>query len=83
MSQCTAKSKRSKERCRRWALRGKSVCHMHGGRSIGPKTEKGKENSIKAVLKEGKYTAEVLEQHREAMVLIRQCKNVLRSIIFS
>ncbi len=31
--QCTAKSKRSKKRCRRHAVRGKEVCMMHGGKS--------------------------------------------------
>lgn len=81
MTQCTARSKRSKERCRRWALHGKSVCHMHGGRSGGPKTEKGKEGSRKAVLKNGKYTKEVQEKHCEVMSLIRESKDFLRSIL--
>ena len=31
MSQCTAKSKRSQERCKRSATRGKDKCRMHGG----------------------------------------------------
>jgi len=31
--QCTAKSKRSGERCRHWAMNGSQVCHMHGGRA--------------------------------------------------
>ncbi len=31
--QCTATSKRSGERCRRLAMRGLSVCYMHGGKS--------------------------------------------------
>src|ERR671933_172565 len=28
---CTATSKRSGTRCRNWAVRGRSVCRMHGG----------------------------------------------------
>ncbi len=37
MAQCRAKSKRSGERCRRHAMIGKMVCHMHGGKSLaGP-----------------------------------------------
>ena len=31
MPQCTAKSKRSQERCKRYATRGKDKCRMHGG----------------------------------------------------
>ena len=33
MAQCRAKSKRSGERCRRHAMKGKPVCHMHGGKT--------------------------------------------------
>jgi len=80
MSRCTAKSKRSKERCQRWALWGKTICHMHGGRSTGPKTKAGKERARKAVLKQGKYTKETQAQNREVRDLIRQSKDFLRSI---
>lgn len=37
MAQCTAKSKRSGERCKCYAMKGKTVCRIHGGRSTGPK----------------------------------------------
>jgi hypothetical protein len=30
---CTAHSTRTKERCRRWAIRGGKVCATHGGRA--------------------------------------------------
>lgn len=33
MAQCTAKSKRTGERCRRQAMIGMTVCYMHGGKS--------------------------------------------------
>jgi len=37
MGQCTAKSKRSGERCKNNAMVGKTVCHIHGGKSLsGP-----------------------------------------------
>jgi hypothetical protein len=32
--QCRAKSKRSQERCKRWATPGREVCRMHGGRTL-------------------------------------------------
>lgn len=31
---CRAKSKRSQERCKRWATPGREVCRMHGGRTL-------------------------------------------------
>jgi len=34
MSQCTAKSKRSGERCKKDAVIGMGVCHIHGGKSL-------------------------------------------------
>jgi len=37
MAQCTAKSKRSQEQCKRGATAGNTKCHIHGGKSyIGP-----------------------------------------------
>ena len=30
---CTAHSSRTKELCNRWAMRGQTVCMMHGGKS--------------------------------------------------
>jgi hypothetical protein len=33
MSQCTAKSKRSGQQCKRSATRGRNVCNLHGGKS--------------------------------------------------
>jgi len=33
MAQCTAKSKRSGEQCRKRAVNGSTKCHMHGGKT--------------------------------------------------
>jgi hypothetical protein len=33
MAQCTAHSKRSRQRCQRAAMHGMTVCYMHGGKS--------------------------------------------------
>ena len=50
---------------------------MHGGRSNGPKTAKGKERARRAVLKHGRYTKEAKAQHKEVMELIKTSKDVL------
>lgn len=34
---CTARSKQRGERCKLYAVPGKTVCRFHGGRSTGPK----------------------------------------------
>lgn len=47
-NQCQAKSKRSQQQCRGPAIRGKSVCRMHGGSGSGPKTEAGRQRCADA-----------------------------------
>ena len=54
---------------------------MHGGKSKGPKTKAGKNRARLAVLKHGRFTKEVKAEHRQVMELIRNCKDVLGSII--
>ena len=39
---CQALSKRSRLQCGKAALKGKSVCMFHGGKSTGPVTELGR-----------------------------------------
>ena len=34
MTQCTAMSKRSRERCKRFAAPGRATCNLHGGKSL-------------------------------------------------
>ena len=36
--------------CRRWAVPGKTRCHLHGGRATGPRTPEGKAASLAARL---------------------------------
>ena len=55
MAQCTAKSKRTGERCKRFCAPGKTVCKWHGGNSNG--APKGNKNA----LKHGAYQAISLE----------------------
>ena len=79
MSQCTAKSKRSKKQCLKWAVRGRATCHMHGGKSKGPVTKTGKENSRQAALRHGGCTREALNLQKEVMSLIRKSKSFLKT----
>ena len=51
MGQCTAHSKRTGERCKRFCAPGKKVCKWHGGLSTGPKTPMNT-NALKTGLKQ-------------------------------
>jgi hypothetical protein len=55
---CQAKSKRTKLQCAAPALKGKRVCKTHGGRSIGPKTEAGRQRCAQAKTIHGRETRE-------------------------
>jgi hypothetical protein len=62
MSQCTAKSKRSGERCRAKAVRGRRTCRMHGGTTaVGPAAPAYKGKGYSDYL-----SARMLERYRAA-----------------
>ena len=53
---CQALSKRSKLQCNKAALKGKSVCMFHGGKSTGPITLEGKRRCAEAKTIHGRET---------------------------
>jgi hypothetical protein len=57
-NQCQAMSKRSRQRCKAPAMKGKRVCKTHGGLSTGPRTEAGRQRSAKAKTIHGRETRE-------------------------
>lgn len=79
MGRCIAKSKRSKNRCLKWAVIGRTTCHMHGGTSLGPKSKAGKMKSRLAALKHGSYTKQAIRNEKECRELIRLSKDRLCS----
>lgn len=70
-NQCKAKSKRSGARCRAPAVKGKSVCRMHGGKSTGPRTKEGLLRLGRAKLTHGTQTRQVRLEHKRAMLAVR------------
>lgn len=63
MAQCTAKSKRTGERCRRAATPGRTVCYYHGGRTLA--------GVASGTFKHGRYSkvlpGRLLERYQEAL----------------
>ena len=62
---CQALSKRSREQCRKAALRGKDKCRMHGGVSTGPVTAEGRKRCAKAKFVHGWETRPIREARAE------------------
>jgi hypothetical protein len=69
---CTAMSKRSREQCKKPALKTSRTqkCEFHGGRSTGPKTAEGKARQRAAVLKTGNYTKEAMEDKARSVRML-------------
>jgi hypothetical protein len=77
MGRCTAKSKRSGNQCKNWAIRKKTKCRFHGGKSTGPRTKTGKEKSRQAHLKHGFRSKQYQEELKIVRNLIKCSKDNL------
>ena len=76
---CGARTKRNNHQpCKQPAMKN-GRCRMHGGKSTGPKTEQGKQNSAMANYKHGLYTkAAIAERNRMRMMMQwrNDCSNI-------
>ena len=71
-TQCKARSKRTKQRCRAPAMQGKEVCRTHGGLSTGPRTEAGRRRCAEAKTIHGRETRAKRAEYRKTMRELRQ-----------
>ena len=55
-TQCNALSKRSRQRCQAPAIKGKTKCRFHGGKSTGAKTAEGRARIAAAHTVHGRET---------------------------
>lgn len=73
VSRCRARSKRTGKSCRSPAVRGCSVCRMHGAGGGAPR---GNRNAYK----HGLYTAKAIETRRMAAALLKQARELVNSV---
>ena len=62
---CQAHSKRTKQQCQSPAMRGKTKCRFHGGKSTGPKTAAGRQRIARAKTIHGNESRQI---HKELQV---------------
>ncbi|MFN0005679.1 MAG: HGGxSTG domain-containing protein [Burkholderiaceae bacterium] len=74
---CSAMSKRIKIQCAGPAIKGKNKCKFHGGLSVGPKSELGRQICFAAKTVHGKDTRAVRKKHRRTAMKIRLCAALL------
>jgi hypothetical protein len=55
-------------------------CRNHGGKSTGPMTCEGLERSRRANWKHGDYSADAIEERREARLTLRVMRMLLNEI---
>ena len=68
---CQAISKRTKQQCGAPAMKGKRVCYTHGGRSTGPKTDKGKQRCAVAKTVHGRETRVIRKARQKKLAELR------------
>ena len=74
---CQALSKRSKLQCGKAALKGKSVCMFHGGKSTGPVTELGRQRCAAAKTIHGFETRAKREYRVKKFAELKEIENLL------
>lgn len=76
-SKCQAKSKQKGKQCCNFAVKGKAVCHIHGGKSTGAKTEEGKLRQKMASWKHGMRSKEAREETKWLRQQVYLCRELL------
>mgnify|MGYP006916430680 CR=1 FL=1 len=76
MPKCQARAKSTGQKCKNVAVKGKNVCYLHGGKSTGPKTERGKMRSKYARLRHGDYSARHKQNRHDLMMVRRYFKSI-------
>jgi len=74
MPKCQAVAKSTGRRCGNIAMKGKNVCHIHGGKSSG--APKGNMNA----LKHGCYTAKAIAERRYMREFIKEALRLIKEI---
>lgn len=74
---CQALSKRSQQQCKKAALKGKSVCRFHGGKSTGPRTQEGRQRIASAQWKHGESTKAKRQEQSESDARMRNFEDLL------
>ena len=79
---CGARNRRGLP-CRAPAMRGRTRCRLHGGKSTGPRTAEGLKRSRKARWKHGRYSARAIAKRRRERQKHKEIDAILNPILRS
>ena len=71
--------KKTHKLCRQPAMKN-GKCRIHGGKSTGPRTPQGLENSKKSRLKHGFYSTEKIRERRGIAKFLKDSKNLISTV---
>jgi hypothetical protein len=79
-TQCNALSKRSRQRCKAPAIKGKTKCRFHGGKSTGAKTAEGLARIAEAHTVHGRETRAIRAERSAKLAELYELEILGRSI---
>ena len=75
-TQCNAMSKRSRQRCKAPAIKGKTKCRFHGGKSTGAKTAEGRARIAEAHTVHGRETRAIRAERSAKLAELRELEEL-------
>jgi hypothetical protein len=75
-TQCNALSKRSRQRCQAPAIKGKTKCRFHGGKSTGAKTAEGRARIAAAHTVHGRETRAIRAERSAKLAELHQLEQL-------
>ena len=79
-TQCDGLSKRTRQRCQAPAIKGKTKCLFHGGRSTSSRTPEGKARQIAANTKHGRETRATREERSAKLAELYELEKEMRRL---
>jgi hypothetical protein len=79
-TQCNGLSKRTRQRCQAPAIKDKTKCKFHGGRSTGSRTPEGKARQIEANTIHGRETRAIREERSAKLAELYEIEKEMRSM---
>ena len=77
---CQAQSKRTKRQCQAPAMKGKTKCRFHGGKSTGPKTSAGRQRIATAKTIHGTETRQIRKDRQEASLRLAGLEDLMHEL---
>ena len=74
---CLALSKRTKVQCQAPAMKGKTKCRFHGGKSTGPKTLAGRQRIADVKTIHGHETRQIRKERQEASLRLAELEDLM------